>query len=161
MCGITGFTRPGADAHGILLAMDAALGHRGPDGCGTFVDHGIALGHTRLAIVDIAGGAQPRVDHISGDALVFNGEIYGYRALAGELTTLGVPLRDRLVADVPVGVFLSGGLDSSLITAFALKAAPDITAFSVRIGQHSFDETPHAVEVARQACRTCDESIAR
>jgi asparagine synthase (glutamine-hydrolysing) len=58
-------------------------------------------------------------------------------------------VRDRVVADVPVGVFLSGGLDSSLITAFALKAAPDITAFSVRIGQHSFDETPHAVEVAR------------
>jgi asparagine synthase (glutamine-hydrolysing) len=62
---------------------------------------------------------------------------------------LGASVRDRVIADVRVGVFLSGGLDSSLITAFAAKAAPDLTAFTVRIGQDSFDETPHAVEVAR------------
>ena len=50
---------------------------------------------------------------------------------------------------MPVGVFLSGGLDSSLITALAAKAAPDLTAFSVRVGRDSFDETAHALEVAR------------
>jgi asparagine synthase (glutamine-hydrolysing) len=304
MCGIAGFTRPAPGAHRILVEMGAALGHRGPDGSGAFVDDRIALGHTRLAIVDIAGGAQPRVDEASGDALVFNGEIYGYRAVAAELTRCGVPLRDRsdtevlfqlirregvrrvveridgmfafafqdgatgtlylardrfgekplyygqygtqlvfasevtalqyhpsfrnavpdrtaayqlllyeylpgtesgwrsisklepgtiltvrggeitidqfwrpplrpvghaseaeavdrleelllasvrdrVVADVPLGVFLSGGLDSSLITALALRASPDLTAFSVRIGQGSFDETPRAVEVVR------------
>ena len=38
---------------------------------------------------------------------------------------------------------------SSLIAAFALKVSPDLTAFTVRIGRDSFDETPHAVEVAR------------
>jgi asparagine synthase (glutamine-hydrolysing) len=58
-------------------------------------------------------------------------------------------IRDRIIADVPVGVFLSGGLDSSLITTFALKSAPDLTALSVRIGPDSFDETPYAAEVAR------------
>jgi asparagine synthase (glutamine-hydrolysing) len=306
MCGIAGFTNPAADARCILLEMNHALGHRGPDGNGAYVDRGIALAHTRLAIVDLAGGAQPRVDRASGDALVFNGEIYGYRSLAAELRSRGVPLRDRsdtevlfqlirregvrraveridgmfafafrdgatntlhlvrdrfgekpiyygivgsdfvfgsevpalqchpafrdvspdpnaaysfllfeylpgtasgwqgiaklepgtiltvkdaniaidrywrprlepmggaarheaeavdrldellsasvkdrVIADVPVGVFLSGGLDSSLVTAFACKAAPDLTAFSVRIGQDSFDETPYAKEVAR------------
>jgi asparagine synthase (glutamine-hydrolysing) len=306
MCGIVGFTNPGPDARQILVGMNGALRHRGPDGSGIFVDRGIALGHTRLAIIDLAGGAQPRIDEASGDALIYNGEIYGYRTLAAELRGLGVTLRDhsdtealfhlirregvrraveridgmfafayrdgatgtlflvrdrfgekplyygtvgkdmvfasevpalqrhpafaevvpdrhaayrfllyeylpgtvsgwqgiaklepgciltadrgdirverywrppvqpvgraaereeealdrldellaasvrdRVVADVPVGVFLSGGLDSSLITALAAKAAPDLTAFSVRVGGDSFDETAHAVEVAR------------
>ena len=75
MCGIAGFTAPGPDVRNVLAAMNRALAHRGPDGSGTFVDSHIALGHTRLAIIDLAGGAQPRVDRATGDALVFNGEI--------------------------------------------------------------------------------------
>src|SRR5271170_883422 len=95
MCGLAGFTAPGPDARRILAAMNGALAHRGPDGSGMFVDRRVALGHTRLAIVDLAGGAQPRVDEASGDALVFNGEVYGYRLLAEELRAAGVGLRDR------------------------------------------------------------------
>ncbi len=48
-----------------------------------------------------------------------------------------------------MGVFLSGGLDSSLVAALARETAPDLTAFTVRIGGDSFDETPHATAVAR------------
>jgi asparagine synthase (glutamine-hydrolysing) len=80
--------------------MNRALAHRGPDGTGVFVDPDIALGHTRLAIIDLVGGAQPRVDQTTGDALVFNGEIYGYRTLADELRALGVPLCDRSDTEV-------------------------------------------------------------
>ena len=80
--------------------MNRALAHRGPDGSGVFVDRDLALGHTRLAIIDLAGGAQPRVDEATGDALVFNGEIYGYRALADELRGAGVALRDRSDTEV-------------------------------------------------------------
>ena len=307
MCGIAGFTAPGPDAEQVIAAMNSALAHRGPDGQGSFVDRGIALGHTRLAIIDLSGGAQPRVDPTTGDALTFNGEIYGYRALADELRAVGIALRDRsdtevlfqlirrdgvpraasridgmfafvfrdgasgavhlvrdrfgekplywglargqlvfasevsallchpafrntgldrlaayryllfeylprtgsgwvgierlepgtiltwrdgriaverywqppieqravgpdeaterldellrgsvrrqIVADVPVGVFLSGGVDSGLITALASEAAPDLTAFTVRVAaqsfDESFDETQHAVTVAR------------
>ena len=84
MCGIAGFTAPGPEARSVLGRMTRALAHRGPDGSGVFVVRGVALGHTRLAIIDLAGGAQPRVDRTTGDALVFNGEIYGYQTLADE-----------------------------------------------------------------------------
>ena len=100
MCGIAGFTAPGPKAKAVLAAMNRALAHRGPDGAGVFVDREVALGHTRLAIIDLAGGAQPRIDEASGDALVFNGEIYGYQALADELRGSGVLLCDRSDTEV-------------------------------------------------------------
>jgi asparagine synthase (glutamine-hydrolysing) len=90
--------------------MLAAIGHRGPDGTGQFIDRDIALGHLRLAIVDLAGGAQPRADAPSGDVpscdvpscnvLVFNGEIYGFREQAAALRAQGVVLRDQSDTEV-------------------------------------------------------------
>jgi asparagine synthase (glutamine-hydrolysing) len=56
MCGIAGFTQPGPDARQILSRMNASIAHRGPDSGDTFVDAGIALGHRRLAIIDLVGG---------------------------------------------------------------------------------------------------------
>ncbi len=305
MCGIVGFAPAGPDAGSVIRRMAEVIAYRGPDGDGAFIDPGVAFGHRRLAVVELHGGAQPRVDEASGDALVFNGEIYGYRALADELAACGVPLadrsdtevlfqllrrdglrrtieridgmfafawrdgrsgelhlvrdrfgekplfwaerngtlifgseikalrrhplladvgldpaavaaylaleyapwdesgftgirrlppghvltfaagrvavqrywqpriggtspvasegealerleellsrsvRERLVADVPVGVFLSGGVDSSLIAAIAGRHAAGITAFTVRMPEASHDETPHAAAVAR------------
>jgi asparagine synthase (glutamine-hydrolysing) len=57
--------------------------------------------------------------------------------------------RDRLVADVPVGVFLSGGLDSSLLTACAVRSHPRVRTFSIGFEDASFDESEHAALVAR------------
>ena len=58
-------------------------------------------------------------------------------------------VRDRLVADVPVGVFLSGGIDSSLVAALVGKHAPGLTAFTIRMPEASYDETPAARALAR------------
>jgi asparagine synthase (glutamine-hydrolysing) len=70
--------------------MIAALRHRGPDASGTWVSDATALGHTRLAIIDLtAAGNQPMVSTDGRCALVFNGEIYNYRELRHELQQEG------------------------------------------------------------------------
>jgi asparagine synthase (glutamine-hydrolysing) len=61
---------------------------------------------------------------------------------------LATAVRRRLVADVPLGVFLSGGIDSSLVTAFAAREHAAIRTFSVRFTDPSFDESRYAREVA-------------
>ena len=137
MCGIAGFTNPGPDARHILAGMNAALGHRGPDGNGIFIDRGVALGHTRLAIIDLTGGAQPRVDAASGDVLVYNGEIYGYRALAGELRSLGAPLRDRSDTEVLFQLIRREGVRAAVeridgMFAFAYRDGATGALFLVR-----------------------------
>ncbi len=73
---------------------------------------------------------------------------------AGLLDELEVLLEDavrrQLVADVPVGVLLSGGVDSSLITAMAVRAAPRVKTFTIRFpGYGEYDETEHARLIAR------------
>ena len=56
----------------------------------------------------------------------------------------------RLVADVPVGLFLSGGVDSSLIAARARRLAPEISAYTIQFSGSSYDETPYAKSVAQE-----------
>ena len=137
MCGIAGFTNPGPDAHRILAGMNAALAHRGPDGNGVFVDDRVALGHTRLAIIDVSGGAQPRVDETSGDVLIFNGEIYGYQRLAAKLRGLGVPLRDRSDTEVLFQLIRREGVRRTVeriegMFAFAFRDGKTGTLYLVR-----------------------------
>lgn len=57
-------------------------------------------------------------------------------------------VRTRLVADVPVGVFLSGGIDSSCVAWYAARAHPGVKTFSVGFAEASFDESAYAREVA-------------
>lgn len=91
MCGIAGFlTRPPSspDSAAELTAMVRALAHRGPDGEGTWLDSdaGIALGHRRLAVIDLSpAGNQPMASASGRYEIVFNGEIYNFRDLRAEL----------------------------------------------------------------------------
>lgn len=92
MCGICGEVRfdSGLADTGAVAAMTRALAPRGPDGEGVFARGPVALGHRRLAIIDLSvRGAQPMVDPDLGLALVFNGCIYNYRQLRRELIDAG------------------------------------------------------------------------
>ena len=88
MCGIAGLVGP-LDRTGSSEAigrMIDAQKHRGPDASGEFLDDGIALGHTRLKIIDLSeAGAQPFVSPDGRYTMVFNGEIYNYKSIASEL----------------------------------------------------------------------------
>ena len=89
MCGIVGVvSRTGVPDCSVLGRMRDTLAHRGPDGHGLWVasDRSVALGHRRLAIIDLSeAAAQPMTD-ASGDLhIVFNGELYNYRELREEL----------------------------------------------------------------------------
>ncbi|MFN3988882.1 MAG: XrtA/PEP-CTERM system amidotransferase [Erythrobacter sp.] len=88
MCGIAGII---AQARGrpvdaaLVGRMTDTLAHRGPDGSGVWSAPGIALGHRRLAIIDLAGSKQPMVSADGRFVITFNGEIYNYRELRREL----------------------------------------------------------------------------
>ncbi len=89
MCGLAGFA--GAGDRGDLEAMTRLVAHRGPDGEGFFLDpdYPVFLGHRRLAIIDVAGGAQPMASADGQIVAVYNGEIYNHRELRSELTAKG------------------------------------------------------------------------
>ena len=69
-----------------LQRMTNALAHRGPDGEGHHVFPNCGLGHRRLAVVDIGGGAQPMLSGNSRVAVTFNVEIYGYQDIQRQIT---------------------------------------------------------------------------
>jgi asparagine synthase (glutamine-hydrolysing) len=89
MCGISGYLSDDPRARDALPAMTAALAHRGPDADGYHVDGAAGLGHRRLSVIDLAGSRQPLVSADGAIAVVFNGEIYNFRALRTELQAAG------------------------------------------------------------------------
>ena len=92
MCGIAGFVAPRGEAgRDVLERMTRSLAHRGPDAEGYFLDPewGVHLGHRRLSIVDLSGGAQPMATTDQALVIVFNGEIYNHSELKAELQSKG------------------------------------------------------------------------
>ena len=73
----------------MLRRMIGAIGHRGPDGQGFLEEPGIGLGHARLSIIDLAGGAQPIWNAARTIAIVYNGEVFNYVELRAELAARG------------------------------------------------------------------------
>jgi asparagine synthase (glutamine-hydrolysing) len=91
MCGICGeLTFNGDPAGGSLAVMMQRMWSRGPDAGGAFSRDGVAFGHRRLSIIDLAAAsAQPMIDPELGLAVVFNGCIYNFRELRSELAGKG------------------------------------------------------------------------
>ena len=103
MCGICGIVTDGPPPDlGLLRTMMGRLRHRGPDGSGYFRDGRAALGHTRLAIIDTAGGAQPLCNEDGNVWVTFNGEIFNYVELGEELRRLGHTFRTASDTEVIV-----------------------------------------------------------
>ncbi|MGH7272350.1 MAG: asparagine synthetase B family protein, partial [Polyangiaceae bacterium] len=127
MCGIAGYVQASPEAR-ILGEMLDRLSHRGPDGegawQGTSGEWQIALGHRRLSILDLSGGAQPMSAADGSVKLTYNGELYNFRELRKALETRGVICRTRSDTEVlshHVAAHWTAGLDSlSGMFAFAL-----------------------------------------
>jgi len=112
MCGITG----ALDLSGLrefpkdnLLAMIAAIAHRGPDDEKTHIEPGIALGACRLAILDLAHGYQP-IDNETGDIwTAFNGELFDYPKLREDLLARGHKLKTHCDTEAWVHLYEDHG----------------------------------------------------
>ena len=89
ICGIVNITDNKPPDRDILKNMLVRLKHRGPDSCGYYRDKKVALGHTRLSIIDLEGGAQPLSNEDESIWITFNGEIYNYIELKEELIKSG------------------------------------------------------------------------
>ncbi len=137
MCGLTGIFQPGAPIDRALLkAMNDAIAYRGPDGDGFYVTDGIGLGHRRLSIVDVAGGAQPMFNEDGNVVIVFNGEIYNFPELRPKLAALGHTFRNRCDTEAIVHAWESWGPDCLQhldgMFAFALWDRAQQTLFIAR-----------------------------
>jgi asparagine synthase (glutamine-hydrolysing) len=138
MCGISGIYRfDGCPIDSELLErMTSIIRHRGPDGSGSYRDAGIGLGHRRLSIIDLEGGAQPICNEDATLQVVFNGEIYNFIELRQELETRGHLFKTKTDTEVIVHGYEEWGKDCvsrfNGIFAFALWDATTRRLFLAR-----------------------------
>ncbi|AMV36007.1 asparagine synthase (glutamine-hydrolyzing) [Planctomyces sp. SH-PL62] len=111
MCGIAGFVNGGDRAadRSVVEAMTAVLAHRGPDGDGVHVAGPVALGHRRLSIIDVEGGAQPLANEDGSVWIVYNGELYNEPELRPGLEAKGHRYRTHCDTETYVHLYEEDG----------------------------------------------------
>ena len=122
MCGIVGFidsvSGPNVERlRASLIGMVNTLEHRGPDDDGQWIDGevGVAIGHRRLAIVDLSSlGRQPMISESGRFVITYNGEIYNFRELRAELEPLGHRFRGHSDTEVILAAIEEWGLTAAL-----------------------------------------------
>ncbi len=152
MCGLAGYLgNPVSCGAGrqSLLSMTAASMHRGPDSDGYWCDEsaGIALGHRRLAVVDLTeSGHQPMHSASSRYVIVFNGEIYNHGVLRKELeqTALAQPWRGHSDTETLLAGFEVWGIEATLVKCQGMFAFAVWNKFSrtLTLGRDRIGEKP-------------------
>jgi len=146
MCGIAGLFDPSSSAETLgahLQRMLDLIVHRGPDGAGTHVAPGLALGMRRLSIIDLEGGWQPIWNENETIGVVFNGEIYNYLELRRELIAGGHEFRTHTDTEVLVHLYeqLGDAMFAKLRGMFAF-ALLDTNRNRVLIARDHFGQKP-------------------
>lgn len=142
MCGIAGFCNFRGDWQKNIERMCDKMKHRGPDASGVWAseDHGVVLGHRRLAIVDLSpAGAQPMVSRDGRYVIAYNGEIYNHASI-----------RKKLLAEKRLPAFRGSSDTETLleaIAAYGLKDTLKMTKGMFAIAL--FDRQEHALFLAR------------
>jgi asparagine synthase (glutamine-hydrolysing) len=115
MCGFCGVAAPTGSnrqvTRDLIERMNATIVHRGPDADGIFLENGIGLGHRRLAIVDVARGAQPMSVQDGQVQMVYNGEVYNHPTLMPELQAAGVQYRTHSDTETILHLYERDGRD--------------------------------------------------
>lgn len=153
MCGIAGLLsaepRAGDDLERATIAMTDAIAHRGPDGSGAWVDEeaGVALGHRRLAILDLTpAGAQPMASPSGRYVITFNGEIYNFAELKRRIddTGRGPVWRGHSDTEILVAGLELWGLQATLpmLEGMFALAVWDRKERSLSIARDRFGEKP-------------------
>lgn len=113
MCGIAGHIsfvgRPDVEA---LRAMTGRIVHRGPDNQDVWHRDEAALGHARLSVIDLSeANNQPMLDPLTGNVMVFNGEIYNFQSLRASLEKKGERFRTKGDTEVLLGLYRCHGIN--------------------------------------------------
>jgi asparagine synthase (glutamine-hydrolysing) len=120
MCGIAGLLGDVGASHSLralLQSMTGSLSHRGPDGDGHWIDASgrVALGHRRLAIIDLSEhGKQPMASASGRFEITFNGEIYNFEQVRKELEALGHRFRGRADTEVLLASIEQWGVSGAI-----------------------------------------------
>ncbi len=119
MCGIAGmYNLDGAPLdRSLLRSMTRVLSHRGPDAEGFYENGPVGLGHRRLSIIDVGGGAQPLANEDGTVWVILNGEIYNFRALRSELESRGHQFSTLSDTEVIVHLYEERGDDCVAVLA--------------------------------------------
>ena len=139
MCGIAGIFHCGTikpvDPQRVER-MCQVMAHRGPDGSGVWSAPGVALGHRRLSIIDLAGSPQPMHSADERHVISFNGEIYNFRELRRELEAEGAQFRTHGDTEVILAAYQRWGTDCVArlngMFAFAIYDKAERTLFLAR-----------------------------